>query len=556
MANTVVGTIKKYQQAIGIKKRNAYVQAWAAPCARDVAVVFWATWKDIEAKLPKDDGDFAEADTPAKRRAGKNKYNAIVREAVRKHSSDLQAVLEYYNYKTYLAGVVEQARKLGCLGWTLSQKKKSSKRLTTPEKPDLSEADSKVNISLNLPNFRAQEYAKKHAAEAVTQIDDTTRKEIARIIQNGVDTGMSYGDIAKEINAKFKQFAVPKPQKHIANRGVLVAVTELGKAYCQANYDVGDMLQNSGVKMMKIWSTMEDDRVSDGCRHNQDAGWIELDKPFPSGDMMPPRFPGCRCDFLQDVLDESLLGRSIDDYFDRPDEEPIVGSNPPSRLKVDGENLFEDPDVGGKLAKAYYGDQDNASSVIEFLVQSQGFDGLPSKIRESDLGEGVLYRGVSGSNSEEVLGYHDDLLNGAWYYSAKYGGAIYGQGMYTVDDSELADFYAGSDGMIEKMQIKKDAKVLRFKNKEARTTPDDMMKLYNDYPGFFKSLYESALNTKNTKAKGLKEFVESDCVNIFPYKTNVAAAMGYDAVSYEMGGAMAGVHQVVILNRTALEVVE
>lgn len=330
MASTPVGTIRKYQQAIGIKKRNEYIQAWAAPCARDVAVVFWATWRDIEARIPKDeDQDFKEADTPAKRRGAKNKYNAIVREAVRKHTAELQSVLEYYDYKAYLAGFVEQARKLGCLNWALSKSVASVMDGSAPEKPKLNEADDKLTIkhSLSLPNYRAQKYAKKYAAEAVTNINSTTRKEIARIVQQGVDSGMSYGDIAKTINAKFEQFAVPKPQKHIANRGVLVAVTELANAYCQANYEVGEELQKSGVKMMKIWSTMEDDRVSDGCRANQDAGWIELDKPFPSGDMTPPRFPGCRCDFYQDLMDESMLGRSADDYFDRPDE----GRNLPTR---------------------------------------------------------------------------------------------------------------------------------------------------------------------------------------------------------------------------------
>lgn len=435
MANTPVGTIRKYQQAIGIKKRNEYIQAWAAPCARDVAVVFWATWKDIEARIPKDeDQDFKEADTPAKRRGAKNKYNAIVREAVRKHTAELQSVLEYYDYKCYLAGFVEQARKMGCLSRFLTLEER--KRARQQESATLSEASFQVfgvspegseigvftddngktayatkikgttflnkwsntngigtsipsakyddlsvyrsdsyqnnvvrptkrggeklptakkmaqqlgnqatpkasaptsvsgrrsSISVaagestwvNVPNSRAQAYAKKNAASAVTGINKTTRNEIARIVQNGVDTGMSYGDIAKAINAKFEQFAVPKPQKHIANRGVLVAVTELANAYCAANYEVGDMLQKSGVKMMKIWSTMEDNRVSDGCRANQDAGWIELDKPFPSGDMTPPRFPGCRCDFYQDMLDESMLGRSADDYFDMQGEEPI-----------------------------------------------------------------------------------------------------------------------------------------------------------------------------------------------------------------------------------------
>jgi hypothetical protein len=47
--------------------------------------------------------------------------------------------------------------------------------------------------------------------------------------------------------------------------------------------------------MEKRWLTVGDDRVSDGCKDNQRAGWIALNDAFPSGDDRPLRFPGCRC---------------------------------------------------------------------------------------------------------------------------------------------------------------------------------------------------------------------------------------------------------------------
>ena len=168
---------------------------------------------------------------------------------------------------------------------------------------------------MSLPNLRAQEYAKKHAAEAVTQINDTTRKEIARIVSDGVKSGSSYNDIAKAIKDKFKDFAVPMPQKHVSNRAVLVAVTELANAYCEGNAQVGNYLQDNGIKMMKAWQTLEDDRVSDGCKENERVGWIPISKEFPSGHMHPPRFPGCRCDFLQDILEEDMLGKPIEALY-------------------------------------------------------------------------------------------------------------------------------------------------------------------------------------------------------------------------------------------------
>lgn len=420
------GTIAKYRNAFAIKKHNAIVQPWASAMALDVAALFWATWKGVEERLPEGD-EILEAEKPRDSRDLKNKYSAIIRVEVKRHSAELQRVIENYIYRVWLAGAVEQCRDLGCTGWFFSSLSKSSTSSESASAPDgaslqessivflgtfgddwqigayrsddgktkyvayngssynkfspsngvgtpfkdgeidsnatksyakdfgktsikikkqggdglpYSNAQSAYNLNapkassqktgssagttsvkadksgwVSLPNLRAQEYAKKHAAEAVTQINDTTRKEIARIVSDGVKSGSSYDDIAKAIKDKFKEFAVPMPQKHIPNRAVLVAVTELANAYCEGNAQVGNYLQDNGVKMMKAWQTLEDDRVSDGCRENESVGWIPINKEFPSGHMHPPRFPGCRCDFLQDILEEDMLGKPIEALY-------------------------------------------------------------------------------------------------------------------------------------------------------------------------------------------------------------------------------------------------
>ena len=339
------GTIAKYRNALAIKKHNAIIQPWASAMALDVAAVFWATWKGIEERLPEGD-EIIEAEKPRDSRDLKNKYSAIIRVEVKRHSAELQRVIENYIYRVWLAGAVEQCRDLGCTGWffsSLSKSSTSSESASAPDGTSLQEsrnAKSAYNLNapkassqktssgigttsvkadksgwVSLPNLRAQEYAKKHAAEAVTQINDTTRKEIARIVSDGVKSGASYNDIAKEIKNKFEEFAVPMPQKHVSNRAVLVAVTELANAYCEGNAQVGNYLQDNGVKMMKAWQTLEDDRVSDGCKENERVGWIPINKEFPSGHMHPPRFPGCRCDFLQDILEEDMLGKPIDALY-------------------------------------------------------------------------------------------------------------------------------------------------------------------------------------------------------------------------------------------------
>jgi hypothetical protein len=355
------GTIAKYRNALAIKKHNALIQAWASPMALDVATVFWATWKGIEDRLPVGE-DIIESEKPRDSRDLKNKYSAIIRVEVQRHTPELQRVVEDYLYRVWLAGAVEQSRDLGCTGWFLSSLSKSStpsESASVSEDPLLQEAPKVLNVKadktgwVSLPNLRARAYAKKHAAEAVTQINDVTRKEIARIVSDGVKSGASYNDIAKAIKSKFEEFAVPSQQKHIPNRAVLVAVTELANAYCEGNAQVGDYLQSNGVKMMKAWQTLEDDRVSDGCKENEQAGWIPIDKEFPSGHMHPPRFPGCRCDFMQEILDEDLLGKPISALYGKQYTDGAVKDVMKSPEKTVSSQLQQvDPEDGTKAGKA------------------------------------------------------------------------------------------------------------------------------------------------------------------------------------------------------------
>lgn len=588
------GTIAKYRNALAIKKHNAIIQPWASAMALDVAAVFWATWKGIEERLPEGD-EILEAEKPRDSRDLKNKYSAIIRVEVKRHSAELQRVIENYIYRVWLAGAVEQCRDLGCTGWffsSLSKSSTSSESASAPDGASLQEAPRVRNVKadksgwVSLPNLRAQEYAKKHAAEAVTQINDTTRKEIARIVSDGVKSGSSYNDIAKAIKDKFEEFAVPMPQKHVSNRAVLVAVTELANAYCEGNAQVGNYLQDNGVKMMKAWQTLEDDRVSDGCKENERVGWIPINKEFPSGHMHPPRFPGCRCDFLQDILEEDMLGKSIDDLYDK--QYTGEKSSPPkvSGVYSPGKNMLGDKEsadrlyssllgndsakammelngkyyksssdktrikIHGEMTDLYYSEEYEESTAIEYIVNSQGFDGLPKKIRLNEFDENRgMYRGVSANDRETVLSYHNDLLNGTWYYSAKYGGHLYGRGMYTGKDREIADSYTGvSDtSMVERMQFKKGAKIYVVGK-------NDWKQRFSIFKRDYPEEAEMARRSCND-VFGLK-LSDSDFEQMMNSKysciefSDLLAAMGFD------GMEVSRKDYVVVFNRTALEIVD
>lgn len=155
-----------------------------------------------------------------------------------------------------------------------------------------------VDYSFSLKNPRAVAYVEEHGAKLVRGINGTTRDYLKTLITEGVDGGWSYDRMAKAITERFADFAVGKPQDHIKSRAHLVAVTEIGMAYEEGNAIVANDLKAAGLKMQKKWDTIGDDKVSDGCRENERAGWIALDEEFPSGDMQPLRFPGCRCTAL------------------------------------------------------------------------------------------------------------------------------------------------------------------------------------------------------------------------------------------------------------------
>lgn len=154
-----------------------------------------------------------------------------------------------------------------------------------------------LELAFSVDSPRAQAFLDGYAADQVRGINDTTRDVLRRIIAEGLRDQLSYTDIADQIAGRFKEFAgAVKSPRHIRSRAELVAVTEIGNAYAEGNRQGVLELRDAGLAMQKRWLTRDDDRVSDGCRANARAGWIDMDEAYPSGDQRPLRFPGCRCD--------------------------------------------------------------------------------------------------------------------------------------------------------------------------------------------------------------------------------------------------------------------
>jgi len=153
----------------------------------------------------------------------------------------------------------------------------------------MSGVDPVAGSTFDLSNPRAVAWFKKFggSVDYIKGIQKATSDQVKTIIQQAIDEGWSYNETAKAISDQFDEFS--------RDRANLIAVTEIGNSYEEGNRSFADSLAEAGIHIVKSWQTSKDDKVSDGCQENEDAGWIELDEPFPSGDQQPLRFPGCRC---------------------------------------------------------------------------------------------------------------------------------------------------------------------------------------------------------------------------------------------------------------------
>jgi hypothetical protein len=140
-------------------------------------------------------------------------------------------------------------------------------------------------------NKRAAEWAKKHSAKMVTEINKTTRDGLRELIANGINEGMSVDGLAKNI-ARAHSFS--------KERAELIAVTELAEADVRGNKL---LYAESGVVSGLQWQAANgvDGSVCPYCAENHNA-IVPLNengmaaRPYPSGAAGVPAHPCCRCD--------------------------------------------------------------------------------------------------------------------------------------------------------------------------------------------------------------------------------------------------------------------
>lgn len=144
----------------------------------------------------------------------------------------------------------------------------------------------------------AVEWAEARAASLVgvkdgpLSLDASTRTMLRGTIASGLKDNLGTPAIAKLIKEAYA---------FSEERAELIAFTEVTSANSEGALQGYREAAAVGVKMGKSWLKLED--ACPICDANAEAGVIDLDEPFPSGDMAPGAHPNCRCVLVPEVLE-------------------------------------------------------------------------------------------------------------------------------------------------------------------------------------------------------------------------------------------------------------
>lgn len=140
-------------------------------------------------------------------------------------------------------------------------------------------------------------YLKKHAAEKLGKdVDKTTRELVRKVLVQSFEDGWTYNRTVKEVRTLYAGFSARAAQGHIRNRAELIAVNELGNAYCAGSLHAARQLENQGMRIEKAWALATNPCAL--CQGNASQGWIPLDRNFSSGQDGPTAHPACRCSLM------------------------------------------------------------------------------------------------------------------------------------------------------------------------------------------------------------------------------------------------------------------
>lgn len=130
------------------------------------------------------------------------------------------------------------------------------------------------------PIEEAIDWASKHCAKLVSQMDEETKRRLAQVISEGIEQKRGIPGLASDIRKEFDDMT--------KRRAEMIARTETNDALSQAFMDRAHDMNITG----KEWVTADPCEI---CAGNEAEGIVPIDHIFSSGHERPPAHPNCRC---------------------------------------------------------------------------------------------------------------------------------------------------------------------------------------------------------------------------------------------------------------------
>jgi len=147
-----------------------------------------------------------------------------------------------------------------------------------------------VNFNMNfVPNYTTVSFIQKFAFDNMTKLTDDMKDNLRK--------EMSMGLMNREGVAQLKVRIMDTMDASI-QRADMIARTESIRAFNMGHYQAA---KDSGVEMMKQWSTHEDERTCKVCSYldNQKVGMNDKFKDLDGEEYhLSPAHPNCRCRVL------------------------------------------------------------------------------------------------------------------------------------------------------------------------------------------------------------------------------------------------------------------
>lgn len=191
---------------------------------------------------------------------------------------------------------------------------------------------------------------------------------------------------------------------------------------------------------------------------------------------------------------------------------------------------------------SYMNDEDK---ILHMIMMDQGFDGPPEVCTKEELdqhikdGETELWRGIADFQNR---GYAEQFRSGEVYA----GQGTYGNGIYSSSKRSTADGFAGSQGKVLRMTIKKGSKVIR--------TVEANSIISQEQKAALQKLDSTDLSKMpDTEFQRLTAIMDGSAQD-YRDPGRWAASRGYDAMVRTLKPS--GEQYYIILNRTAVRVEE